>query len=501
MRRIYLSLLMLLGSIYANAYDIELNGLYYSYINEGRELEFDSCNAGTQVLVIPDEVTYHDRSRNVTAVGANACNKDSSIISIAIPNTVTKIGNNAFARTSIQTLIIPSSVVSIGDFAFSGCKSLVSVQFGSNVKTIGDLAFFYCTGLTKVTLPVNLERLGSEAFGNCTALTEIDIRSGNIVKLCEVPNVRKLTIGPKVNSLNALADFKRQGKYLEELWIDDLFSWCNLSLKAPLPLHEVSSGTSTKIYVGGKPVGILQIPDGVTKITKSIFNNWPITGVNVPNSVTELEDGCFANNHQLTNVVLGVGVTAIPDRCFENSGVNSIQISATLKSIGARAFYGNKFPTITLPNTLKKIGCMAFMNSKLTAVTIPNSVKIVGAGAFMNCTDLNAADINCDTLDVNAFKNDKNLKRITLGPNVKHFAQTIIDSDPKFASQFTDGEIFKGCPLMNIISYIENPFPFAQNMFEKDTYYNASLMIPGGTMNRYKSQDFWSAFIYAQAMK
>lgn len=148
---------MLLGSIYANAYDIELNGLYYSYINEGRELEFDSCNAGTQVLVIPDEVTYHDRSRNVTAVGANACNKDSSIISIAIPNTVTKIGNNAFARTSIQTLIIPSSVVSIGDFAFSGCKSLVSVQFGSNVKTIGDLAFFYCTGLTKVTLPVNLE--------------------------------------------------------------------------------------------------------------------------------------------------------------------------------------------------------------------------------------------------------------------------------------------------------------------------------------------------------
>lgn len=79
-------------------------------------------------------------------------------------------------------------------------------------------------------------------------------------------------------------------------------------------------------------------------------------------------------------------------------------------------------------------------------------------------------------------------KRITLGPNVKHFAQTIIDSDPKFASQFTDGEIFKGCPLMNIISYIENPFPFAQNMFEKDTYYNASLMIPGGTMNRYKSR-------------
>lgn len=283
------------------------------------------------------------------------------------------------------------------------------------MKTIGDLAFFYCTGLTKVTLPVNLERLGSEAFGNCTALTEIDIRSGNIVKLCEVPNVRKLTIGPKVNSLNALADFKRRGKYLEELWIDDLFSWCNLSLKAPLPLHEVSNGTSTKIYVGGKPVGILQIHDGVTKITKSIFNNWPITGVNVPNSVTELEDGCFANNHQLTNVVLGAGVTVIPDRCFENSGVNSIQISATLKSIGARAFYGNKFPTITLPNTLKKIGCMAFMNSKLTAVTIPNSVKIVGAGAFMNCTDLNAADINCDTLDVNAFKNDKNLEENNTG--------------------------------------------------------------------------------------
>lgn len=156
---------MLLGSIYANAYDIEPEWpLLFIYKWRPRVGVWQTRNAGTQVLVIPDEVTYHDRSRNVTAVGANACNKDSSIISIAIPNTVTKIGNNAFARTSIQTLIIPSSVVSIGDFAFSGCKSLVSVQFGSNVKTIGDLAFFYCTGLTKVTLPVNLERLGSEAF-------------------------------------------------------------------------------------------------------------------------------------------------------------------------------------------------------------------------------------------------------------------------------------------------------------------------------------------------
>jgi len=492
---------MLISSIYANAYDIEQGGLYFSYINEGKDLQFDSCKAGTVALVIPDEVTYHDRIRKVTAIGSKACRGDSSIVAVAIPNSVLKIGDNAFVRTAITSLIIPGSVESIGTFAFAGCKALTSVSFGSGVKTIGEQAFMYCTGLKKVVLPVNLETLGKGAFEYCNNLEEVDIRSGNIQNLHGCPNIKKLTIGPKVNTLNALGDFAKNGKYLEQLNIDDLFTWCNLTLGTPLPLHEMSSGTPTKITIGGNPVGDLNIPDGVTKISKAIFNNWPITGVIIPNSVTELEAGCFANNKQLRTVVLGTGITRIPEGCFENSLVNNIQIPSTIREIGPRAFLGNTFPTITLPNTLRRIGRLAFKDSKLTSITIPNSVKFVGAGAFANNTDMAKADINCDTVDVNAFKNCKAMKQLTLGPNVKSFASTPIDNDPNFSKEITDGQIFSGCPLNTIISHIENPFPFVENMFEKDTYFNASLIIPSGTLNRYKSTDFWGKFIYITGSK
>ena len=44
---------------------------------------------------------------------------------IDIPNTVTKIGINAFSGCAALTSVkIPDNVTSIGDFAFYGCKKL-----------------------------------------------------------------------------------------------------------------------------------------------------------------------------------------------------------------------------------------------------------------------------------------------------------------------------------------------------------------------------------------
>ena len=53
-----------------------------------------------------------------------------SLTLITIPNSVTHIGNMAFARCeSLITITIPNSVTNIGDNAFAGCKSLKEAVF------------------------------------------------------------------------------------------------------------------------------------------------------------------------------------------------------------------------------------------------------------------------------------------------------------------------------------------------------------------------------------
>ena len=75
-----------------------------------------------------------------------------SLTSVTIPNSVTRIREGAFFRcSSLTSVTIPSSVTSIGDYTFSGCTGLTSVTIPSSVTSIGDQVFGDCSGLTSVT--------------------------------------------------------------------------------------------------------------------------------------------------------------------------------------------------------------------------------------------------------------------------------------------------------------------------------------------------------------
>ena len=93
----------------ASAHDIEVKNsdgvtIYYNYINNGTELEvtfrgsyYDFYSNEYQGnVVIPEEVTYMNRTRKVTSIGIEAFSECKGLLSVIIPNSVTSIESSAF---------------------------------------------------------------------------------------------------------------------------------------------------------------------------------------------------------------------------------------------------------------------------------------------------------------------------------------------------------------------------------------------------------------------
>jgi len=85
--------------------------------------------------------------------------------------SVTSIGGNAFKDcTGLASVTIGNSVNSIGDYAFSGCSQLTLVYFGVGVKTIGSSAFIDTANTTSLSAAYSIQG-GGEYFRSSTTST------------------------------------------------------------------------------------------------------------------------------------------------------------------------------------------------------------------------------------------------------------------------------------------------------------------------------------------
>lgn len=159
-------------------------------------------------LTIPNCLDGHP----VTAIGDEAFSCLTSLISITIPDSVTKMGINPFRNScrlahiivspehpTLETIdgvlfnrkekklicyprafrqdsyVIPTGVAAIGDKAFADCKSLTSITISDSVTSIGDEAFYSCSSLTSITIPDGVTSIGNQAFYNCYSLAGVTI--------------------------------------------------------------------------------------------------------------------------------------------------------------------------------------------------------------------------------------------------------------------------------------------------------------------------------------
>ncbi len=119
--------------------------------------------------------------------------------------------------------------------------------------------------------------------------------------------------------------------------------------------------------------------DGSEKNTLEIEISKNTSEFIIPDSVTVINELCFAECSQLTKVIIPEGVTDIETLAF---------------------FKCYNLTEINIPSSVINIGSDAFSNcEKITDIFIPASVKTIGHHAFYNCKSVDVVRMECSEKD------------------------------------------------------------------------------------------------------
>ena len=138
--------MMLLPLVASAQEKVEIDGIYYKLISNGKVAEVTSNpNKYIGSLIIPEKVVFKGMDYSVTAIGHSAFDGCDELISVILPNGVLSIGYYAFASCSgLTSITIPNSVTSIGEWAFQGCTALTQINIPNSVKSIRSHTFQWC---------------------------------------------------------------------------------------------------------------------------------------------------------------------------------------------------------------------------------------------------------------------------------------------------------------------------------------------------------------------
>lgn len=131
---------------------------------------------GTFAFNYCNNLTSASLPNTLTKIGRNAfaalATDIYGLTAISIPSKVTEIGQYAFANTQITSLTVPRSVTTVGAYVCHECANLTTVRYEGAV--IGSYMFAGCTALTNFTIAKSVKEIQNYAFSSCSKLKTLN---------------------------------------------------------------------------------------------------------------------------------------------------------------------------------------------------------------------------------------------------------------------------------------------------------------------------------------
>ncbi len=332
----------------------------------------------------------------VAAIGYEAFSGCTSLKEVKLCETLSDIGDYAFADTKIKSLDLMKNVSAFGVSALLNVDTFECFNVVDKNKTYsavdgilfnkdGDnLINFPASKTGTYEIPANVKTISDKAFYGSN-LSDVTVAKDSALEYIGVStfqnsDIQSIAIPEKVTKIN-VATFKDAAKL------------------SKITFAEGVTYIGAEAFSGCVALKEIVLPDSLYEIATKAFFNAGLVTVKTGDGVAEINSEAFAGNKSLVTLDLGKNVEKLGENAFKDCvSLKAVELSESMKTFTANAFAGCsglKKLTVAKGNDNLKVAanCVYTKDGTLIAVaktneslSVPKGVKAIANGAFALCS-------------------------------------------------------------------------------------------------------------------
>ena len=246
----------------------------------------------------------------------------------------------------------------------------------------------------------------------------------------------------------------------------------------------INTTIPSSLFSGKWAICNVVLPSNLETIESSAFQETGISSIELPQTLKSIYYRAFRNCKSLQSIELPASLTYMDGYTFEScTNLQSVRFNEGLTTIPNSCFSYCNLTELTLPSTLTDIQSSAFANNnKLEKFTSPDALVTIGSSAFSECRALKEVKLNegLQTLESYAFAYNDSLSSVTLPSSLRTCANAPFYGCGNLKTIVTNAVVppstGNSCPLSGV------------------EMNDVKLMVPSWSLTEYQVADGWNQF-------